>query len=226
MFWRSIMAPVVALLIATTFVCTASAQPRDRDFDRGPGPGRGDNWQLLGSTRVGGFGADRDVIDVGRREGQFENIALQVRGGAANIIELSVIYGNNDAQRIDIRRTLRDGERSPPLNLQGRGRGIKSIIILARSLGGPRNRAFIDVYGEERRGRDAWELLGEQSVGFGVDRDVIRVGRHEGSVNSSAPVAARDRSSSPGAIARSIASSLPTARVRGCVGVPRSPCSA
>ena len=180
MFWRSIMAPVVALLIATTFVCTASAQPRDRDFDRGPGPGRGDNWQLLGSTRVGGFGADRDVIDVGRREGQFENIALQVRGGAANIIELSVIYGNNDAQRIDIRRTLRDGERSPPLNLQGRGRGIKSIIILARSLGGPRNRAFIDVYGEERRGRDAWELLGEQSVGFGVDRDVIRVGRHEG----------------------------------------------
>jgi hypothetical protein len=180
MFWRSIMAPVVALLIATTFVCTASAQPRDRDFDRGPGPGRGDNWQLLGSTRVGGFGADRDVIDVGRREGQFENIALQVRGGAANIIELSVVYGNNDAQRIDIRRTLRDGERSPPLNLQGRGRGIKSIIILARSLGGPRNRAFIDVYGEERRGRDAWELLGEQSVGFGVDRDVIRVGRHEG----------------------------------------------
>jgi hypothetical protein len=66
-----------------------------------------------------------------------------------------VIYGNNDAQRIDVRRTLRDGERSPPLNLQGRGRGIKSIIIVARSLGGPRNRAFIDVYGSQlsRRGR-------------------------------------------------------------------------
>jgi hypothetical protein len=185
MFWRSVLAPAVALLVATTFIGAASAQPRDRDrgpgpgYDRDRGPDRGDNWQLLGSTRVGGFGADRDVIDVGRREGQFENIALQVRGGAANIIEVSVIYGNNDAQRIDIRRVLRDGERSPPLNLQGRGRAIKSIIILARSMGGPRNRAFIDVYGEEAR-RDAWELLGEQSVGFGVDRDVIRVGRHEG----------------------------------------------
>ena len=192
MLWRSIMAPLLALLVIPLGADMASAQgrdrdrgppgfdrDRDRDFDRGPGPDRGDNWQLLGSTRVGGFGEDRDVIDVGRREGQFENIALQVRGGAANIIEVSVIYGNNDAQRIDIRRTLRDGERSPPLNLQGRGRGIKSIIILARSMGGPRNRAFIDVYGEEAR-RDPWELLGEQSVGFGVDRDVIRVGRHEG----------------------------------------------
>ena len=28
--------------------------------------------------------------------------------------------------------------------------------------------------------RDAWELLGEKSVGFGVDRDSIRLGRHEG----------------------------------------------
>jgi hypothetical protein len=186
MLWRSMLAPLLAVLVFPLFADVASAQPRDRDrdfdrgFDRGTGPGRGDNWQLLGSTRVGGFGADRDVIDVGRREGQFENIALQVRGGAAYIVEVSVIYGNNDAQRIDIRRALKDGERSPPLNLQGRGRAIKSIIILARSMGGPRNRAVVDVYGEERRGRDAWELLGEQSVGFGVDRDTIRVGRHEG----------------------------------------------
>jgi len=186
MLWRSMLAPLLAVLVFPLFADVASAQPRDRDrdfdrgFDRGPGPGRGDNWQLLGSTRVGGFGADRDVIDVGRREGQFENIALQVREGAAYIVEVSVIYGNNDAQRIDIRRPLKDGERSPPLNLQGRGRAIKSIIILARSMGGPRNRAVVDVYGEERRGRDAWELLGEQSVGFGVDRDTIRVGRHEG----------------------------------------------
>lgn len=173
MFWRLMMAPLLALFAFSMLVDTASAQPRDRDR------GRGDDWQLLGSTRIGGFGADRDVIDVGRREGQFENLALQVRGGAANIIEVNVIFGNNEAQRIDIRRTLRDGERSPPINLQGRGRAIKSIVILARSIGGPRNRAFIDVYGEEAR-RDAWELLGEQSVGFGVDRDVIRVGRHEG----------------------------------------------
>ena len=196
MLWRSMMAPLLALLVFPLFADVASAQPRDRDWDRGGDRddrgdrgrdddrgdrGRGDNWQLLGSTRVGGFGADRDVIDVGRREGQFENIALQVREGAAYIVEVSVIYGNNDAQRIEIRRPLRDGERSPPLNLQGRGRAIKSIIILARSMGAPRNRAVVDVYGEERRGRDTWEYIGEEPVASGVeDHDVIRVGRREG----------------------------------------------
>jgi hypothetical protein len=30
------------------------------------------------------------------------------------------------------------------------------------------------------QGRAEWEMLGEKAVGFGVDRDVIHVGRHEG----------------------------------------------
>lgn len=179
MFWRAIPAPVVALLVAASFIGAASAQPRDRDrgFDRG----RGDNWQVLGSTRVGGRGIDHDVVDVGRREGRFENIALAVRGGPVFIAEVIVVYGNNDVQRFDVRRGLRDGERTPPLNLQGRDRAIRQIEIVARGGRDPRMRAVVDVFGEERRGgRDAWELLGEQSVGFGVDRDVIRVGRREG----------------------------------------------
>ena len=35
MFWRSIMAPLLALLVFSLSVDVASAQPRDRD--RGPG---------------------------------------------------------------------------------------------------------------------------------------------------------------------------------------------
>jgi hypothetical protein len=37
------------------------------------------------------------------------------------------------------------------------------------------------------RGREEWELLGEQFVGFGVDRDTIRVGRREGRFSKLAP---------------------------------------
>ncbi len=195
MSWRSLMAPFLALLMVPLAADFASAQPRDRDrgppgydrdrgpsgYDRDRGPDRGDNWQLLGSTRIGGRGVDRDVIDVGRREGRFESIALAVRGGHVFIGEVIVVYANNDVQRFDLRRGLRDGERTPPLNLQGRDRAIREIEIVARGGRDPRIRAVVDVFGEERRGgRDAWELLGEQSVGFGVDRDVIRVGRREG----------------------------------------------
>lgn len=186
MSWRSLMAPFLALLMVPLAADFASAQPRDRDrgppgYDRDRGPDRGDNWQLLGSTRIGGRGVDRDVIDVGRREGRFESIALAVHGGHVFIGEVIVVYANNDVQRFDLRRGLRDGERTPPLNLQGRDRAIREIEIVARGGRDPRIRAVVDVFGEERRGgRDAWELLGEQSVGFGVDRDVIRVGRREG----------------------------------------------
>ena len=107
MFWRSMMAPLLALFVFSLSVDVASAQPRDRD--RGPttiaivvrpvsigiagrrvtivaGPDRGrEQWELLGEQSVG-FGVDRDVIRVGRREGRFSEMALEVRD---NDVEIS-----------------------------------------------------------------------------------------------------------------------------------------
>lgn len=195
MLWRSTMAPLLALLVIPLLADAASAQPRDFDRDRGGDRGdrgrgddrgdrgdrdRGGNWELLGSTRIGGFGVDRDVIDVGRREGRFERIGLAARDNDVFVIDVNVVYGNDEVQHIDVRQHLKAGERTPPLALAGRGRPIKRIEIAARAGRGFRNRAVLDVYGEKGRERDSWELLGEQSVGFGVDRDVIRVGRREG----------------------------------------------
>jgi hypothetical protein len=197
MLWRSIMAPLLAFLFIPLFLTAASAQPRDFDRDRGGDRGdrgRGDDrddrgdrgdrggggWDLLGSTRIGGFGKDRDVIDVGRREGRFDSLAVAIRGGATLLLELNVIYADNNAQRIDIHRFMRDGERSPPIDLQGRGRAIRSIEIVAKGPRDPRSRVFVDIYAQQARGRETWDLLGEKSVGFSVDRDVIRVGRREG----------------------------------------------
>jgi len=184
MLWRSIMAPLLALLVIPLFADAASAQRPDRDRggdrdDRGRGD-RGADWELLGSTRVGGFGVDRDVIDVGRGEGRFERIVIEAKDSPVFLLEINVVYGNDEVQRIDVRRPLQPGERTPAFDLQGRDRAIKRIEIAARAARGPRNRAILDVYAEKGRDRDTWELLGQQSVGFGVDRDVIRVGRREG----------------------------------------------
>jgi hypothetical protein len=194
MMWRSIVAPLVALLVTVpVFLDEAAAQrpgDRDRGYDRGPpgadrgGPGadrdRREEWELLGSTRIGGIGVDRDVIDVGRREGRFARISLAAREGSVFLMEVLVVYANNDVQRFDVRQHLREGERTRPIDLEGRGRAIKRIEVAARAGRGFRRRAFLDVYGEMGRDREEWELLGQQTVGFGVDRDVIRVGRREG----------------------------------------------
>jgi hypothetical protein len=80
MLWRSIMAPLLALLVIPLAADMASAQGRDRDrgppgfdrdrgppgFDRDRGPLGREQWELLGDKSVG-FGVDRDVIRVGRR---------------------------------------------------------------------------------------------------------------------------------------------------------------
>lgn len=51
---------------------------------------------------------------------------------------------------------------------------------LASAQGRDRDRGPPPGYDRGPPVRDAWEKLGDKSVGFGVDRDVIRVGRHEG----------------------------------------------
>lgn len=195
MTWRSvaafIVAPLSALLVMAPLLANdALAQRPDRD--RGPDRGRvpddrdrsKDDWELLGSTRIGGFRMDRDTIDVGRREGRFKRIGLEVRDGSVFLAQVVVVYGNNETERFDFRRHLREGERTPPIDLKGRGRAIKRIEIAARAgrgRHGRRRRAVLDVYGEQARSwRDDWELLGDKSVDFRVDRDVIRVGRREG----------------------------------------------
>jgi len=194
MTWRSVAAffaaPLGALLVMAPLLASdALAQRHDRDRDRGADRGRGpdggesrkEEWELLGSTRIGGFGVDRDTIDVGRKEGRFEKVALEAKEGRLFVLELTVVYGNNETERIDLRRHLREGERTPPIDLKGRGRAIKRIEVAARARhgGGHRRWAILDVYGEKAV-QENWELLGEKKVDRRFDRDTIRVGRKEG----------------------------------------------
>jgi hypothetical protein len=135
---------------------------------------------LLGSTRVGGIGVDRDTIDVGRRDHRFARIGLEAAESPVFVVGVTVVFGNDEIQQIDLHQKLNPGERTQPLDLQGRPRPIKRIEIAARAGHDFRRRAVLTVYAEQVRERENWELLGQQQVGFGVDRDVIRVGRREG----------------------------------------------
>ena len=200
MFWRSIMAPLLALLVFSVSVNVASAQPRDRDRgpgpgfdrDRGPpgppdrGPDRGrEQWDLLGEQSVG-FGVDRDVIRVGRREGRFSKIALEVRDNDVEILDLKVFFNRGPPQDVRVREKMRAGSRTRPLDLAGGDRAIDRIELTYRSRPNFRGRAKVAVFGL----RDmppppppppvSWVELGCGKVGIKPDRDTIRVGRREG----------------------------------------------
>jgi hypothetical protein len=125
------------------FADVASAQPRDRDrgpspgYDRGPpdrgppdrgppgrGPDRGrERWDLLGEQSVG-FDVDRDVIRVGRREGRFSALALEVRDNDVEILDLNVFFNRGPPQSLRVREFIRAGGRTRPIDFAWGDRSI------------------------------------------------------------------------------------------------------
>ncbi len=189
MVWRSMLATLLALLVSVPLLAVEAAaqHPRDHDHDRGPAgadrqgpPGKGEDWQLLGEKKVGRR-TDRDVITVGRKEGRFEKIALEVKDNDVEILDLKVFFLHGPPQDVQVRERIREGGRTRPIDLVGGDRVIDRIELVYRTRGRG-ERATVAVYGLEGRGppRAQWEELGCQKVGFGADKDVIKVGRREG----------------------------------------------
>lgn len=193
MFWRSTMAPLLAVLAFGVTADVASAQPRDRDrgpppgYDRGPPPPpMREQWEMLGEQAVG-FGVDRDVIRVGRREGFFSKIALEVRDNDVEILDLKVFFKRGMPQDVRVRQRIRAGDRTRPIDLVGGDRLIDRIEIVYRSRPGFRGQAKVAVFGLKNLPPPPppppvarWEELGCGKVGLKPDRDTIRVGRREG----------------------------------------------
>jgi hypothetical protein len=192
MLLKSILASSMTLLIAMPLLAgAAAAEPRDHDrggdrgFDRGPpdrGPtDRGGDWELLGEQKVG-FGVDHDTIRVGRQEGRYSKIALEVRDSDVEMLSLKVFFVHGPPQDVPVREFIRKGQRTRPLDLIGDARGIDRIELVYKSRPSFHGRATVAVYGEKAV-QENWELLGEKKVDRRVDRDVIPVGRKEGRFN-------------------------------------------
>jgi hypothetical protein len=118
---------------------------RDRDRDRDRGDRRGD-WVELGCRNVG-FIADRDVIPVGRREGRFKAIKLNVAGNDVHILDLKVIYANGAPDDISVRSRIREGGETRPLDLRGFDRSIDRVELVYERQVNFRGRAKVCVHG-------------------------------------------------------------------------------
>ncbi len=102
----------------------------------GPGPARAD-WEELGCQDVNIVGADRDTVRVGRREGRFKAIRLHVRQADVEMLDLKVIYANGQPDDIRVRSLIRAGDRTRPLDLQGRERAIDRVEMVYRTAHNP-----------------------------------------------------------------------------------------
>lgn len=119
----------------------------DARFDkRGGGQRHGGNWERLGCQKVG-FLIDRDVIRVGRQEGRFDAIRVEVLDNDVHMMDLKVVYANGEPDDIRVRSKIRAGGQSGPLDLKGRNRAIRHIEMTYRSRPSFRGSAKVCVSG-------------------------------------------------------------------------------
>ena len=104
-------------------------------------------WEQLGCQKVG-FLVDKDVIRVGRKEGKFKAIRLQVSGNKVHMMDLKVVYANGQPDDIAVREEIRAGGQTKPLDLKGDRRAIKEIEMVYRSQPNFKGQATVCVEGE------------------------------------------------------------------------------
>ena len=97
-------------------------------------------WVLLGAQTADFFrvtsgkaGFDRDVIPVGKNEGGFKKIRVNVRDRAITLNELRVVYTNGTEDIIPIKTKVEAGAAFGPLELKNGGKPIKEILAYYRS---------------------------------------------------------------------------------------------
>jgi len=132
---RSVGVALSALLVTMLMASDATAQRRDRDRSR--------DWVQLGCQQVSFRGRDRDSIQVGRQEGRFRAIRLRARGNDVEVRRVSVVYGNGNADDLDVQRVIRSGGRTEPLDLRGGDRAIRRIDMVYRQRDEFRGRAVV-----------------------------------------------------------------------------------
>ena len=159
--------------------------------DSGPRPGAG-GWDELANQR---FNVRDDQMEfrLGRRDGRIGQIRLTNEGERVNVREVRIRFGNGETQVTRLGQQLEDRESTRPIDVEGETRFIDRVTVVFDARRRNNNNTMI-LAGTQRPGREDgrgdgggrpfrpnpdWVPLGKQSVGFGVDRDVIRVGQNE-----------------------------------------------
>ncbi len=188
-----------AFVSGLVFAGSADAQRRSGEF-------RQEQWQELDNRRVAP-GTNNVTLPVGRFEGRHSAIRLQVLDEPIFVAGLRVTYENGTRNEIPIRRLMRPGETTEPIDLEGGARLIREVQVSFQQDRDWRRTARLVLLGDivdrpgrppvppavvERPGpsrpvglsRDAlprdWVLFGVEQAAIGGDRDVIYVGRERG----------------------------------------------
>lgn len=137
MFKTSLIAAMAGVMALTIAVDDAEAR---RGGKR--------NWELLGSQKVG-FLTDKDVIQVGRKDGDFSKIKLVVKNNDVEFKDVTVVYGNGAKDDVSVRNRIRAGGETRAIDLKGGDRFIKRVELVYKSKPSFKGQATVELWGKD-----------------------------------------------------------------------------
>lgn len=105
----------------------------------------GAGWRFLGERMVNGR-VDRDVIDVGPRDGVFQKLEVRVKGSALEMYDIKIVFGNGEDMHPDTRLVFGKGSWSRVIDLPGNSRVVRRVEFKYGNLPGG-GRARVKLYG-------------------------------------------------------------------------------
>ena len=104
-------------------------------------------WSLLGETTVNGS-LDHDRINVGRRDGRFRALQIQVDRAPVEFQRVVVHYANGQDESLEIRDRINAGGRTRAIDLQGGDRAITYVEFwYSKGNWSPRRMPRVRLYG-------------------------------------------------------------------------------
>lgn len=107
---------------------------------------RHEGWKRLGEKLVD-HKVERDEIEVGADEGVFNRIKLEVKNADVEFLNVKVIYANGGDQDIEVRLKISAGGETRPIDLDGRRRAIRKVVLVYKTDHDERRRAVVVLYG-------------------------------------------------------------------------------
>lgn len=101
---------------------------------------------FLGQVAVDGL-RDHDAIRLGRNEGRFRSIRLEVTGGTVEFRRVVIHFGNGGEQVVNRRTTVSDGRDTGVIDLNRHDRKISKVVFLYSTPGSSGAQPTVKLYG-------------------------------------------------------------------------------
>ena len=130
---------------------------------------------------------DRIEFRIPRRDLRLSQLSLRAIDDNVSLESLEIRYNSGPSQFVNIYDRLAAGEETEPIKIQSDRRFVTGVTVIKRPSWRP-GQSRIELLGvgrepprpslgaEPGRAPPGWVLFGAQTVGFGVDRDVVDVG--------------------------------------------------